>query len=169
MGRLRKHGLEEHEEPINNGLLFRHQDQEVESVTVDLSQLNEETKCPICFGKIKKARVSIVCGHRYCGDCIDHCMRLEIPGRRPEVRECPVCRAHMPSRRSAKEDPNFDFLLRALYGDVTEYEQQEEVVMQEELKQHQGALAQEMEHMRTTKAHQIAAAQAYRVTKKRRT
>uniref|UniRef100_A0A6U2GPK9 RING-type domain-containing protein n=1 Tax=Chlamydomonas euryale TaxID=1486919 RepID=A0A6U2GPK9_9CHLO len=48
---------------------------------VALGALSSETRCPICYGKLKHTRVSLVCGHRYCAECIDHCMRLEIAGR----------------------------------------------------------------------------------------
>jgi hypothetical protein len=173
MGQVKKHNLRKGAEDslvknFSNNYDLADEAIEERGVLVDLRKLNEETKCPICFGKIKRARVSIVCGHRYCGDCIDHCMRLEIPGRKPEVRECPVCRAHMPSRRSAKEDPNFDLLMKALYDNVAEYEEKEEALMQEDLKKHHDALAQEMKHMQTAQEHQVAAVQASKICRKRR-
>eukprot|EP00197_Chlamydomonas_leiostraca_P006175 CAMPEP_0202859606 /NCGR_PEP_ID=MMETSP1391-20130828/1648_1 /ASSEMBLY_ACC=CAM_ASM_000867 /TAXON_ID=1034604 /ORGANISM="Chlamydomonas leiostraca, Strain SAG 11-49" /LENGTH=197 /DNA_ID=CAMNT_0049538655 /DNA_START=77 /DNA_END=666 /DNA_ORIENTATION=+ len=100
------------------------------TVGVNLEELENLTRCPICYGKIKSARVSTVCLHRFCAQCIDRALRCcDLPGRPPEAKECPVCRAHMHSRRDAKRDPRFDVLMRALYGDVAAYEAAEEEAM----------------------------------------
>ena len=40
--------------------------------------------------------------------------------------ECPACRTHCASRRSLRDDPNYDALILALYPDIDKYE--EEVV-----------------------------------------
>ncbi|KAK4749799.1 hypothetical protein SAY87_027248 [Trapa incisa] len=47
--------------------------------------------------------------------------------------ECPACRTHCASRRSLRDDPNFDALIAALYPDIDRYEE-EELAMHEEEK-----------------------------------
>lgn len=36
--------------------------------------------------------------------------------------ECPACRTHCASRRSLRDDPNYDALIAALYPDIDKYE-----------------------------------------------
>jgi hypothetical protein len=38
--------------------------------------------------------------------------------------ECPACRTHCKSRRSLRDDPNFDALILALYPDIDKYEEE---------------------------------------------
>ncbi|XP_061355591.1 putative E3 ubiquitin-protein ligase RING1a isoform X2 [Gastrolobium bilobum] len=58
------------------------------------------------------------CLHRFCRECIDKSMRLG-------NNECPACRTHCASRRSLRDDPNFDALIAALYSDIEKYEEEE--------------------------------------------
>jgi len=37
--------------------------------------------------------------------------------------ECPACRTHCASRRSLRDDPNYDSLIAALYPDIEKYEE----------------------------------------------
>lgn len=79
-------------------------------------------------GKIKKARVATTCLHRFCADCIERWLRDETSGRErqaDDIKYCPACRTPVRSRRDFRPDANFDQLMRALYGDVAEYEQAE--------------------------------------------
>ncbi|RZC46554.1 hypothetical protein C5167_039495 [Papaver somniferum] len=39
--------------------------------------------------------------------------------------ECPACRTHCASRRSLRDDPNYDILIATLYPDIDEYEEKE--------------------------------------------
>lgn len=41
--------------------------------------------------------------------------------------ECPACRTHCASRRSLRDDPNYDALIAALYPDIDKYEKEVEV------------------------------------------
>lgn len=116
-------------------------------VPVALAQLKEETRCPICYGTIKNARVA-GCLHRYCSDCIGQCLRAEIPGRPAETKECPVCRAHLGSRRAAREDPLLDAIVQALYGDVLLYEAEEEKLIDEDVKRVMKLKEKEFEQLR---------------------
>ncbi|TKY66142.1 putative E3 ubiquitin-protein ligase RING1a [Spatholobus suberectus] len=68
---------------------------------------------------IRKTRAVMECMHRFCRDCIEKSFRLG-------NNECPACRTHCSSRRSLREDPNFDALISILYPNIDEYE--EEVV-----------------------------------------
>lgn len=42
--------------------------------------------------------------------------------------ECPACRTHCASRRSLRDDPNYDALIAALYPDIEKYEEEVDVV-----------------------------------------
>ncbi|EFJ39992.1 hypothetical protein VOLCADRAFT_108389 [Volvox carteri f. nagariensis] len=85
-------------------------------------RLAGKTVVLVCCGILKETVTSTVCLHRFCAACIDKCLA----GRPPQHKDCPVCRANLHSRRSLRPDPNFDRLLRALYGDVVVYGQQED-------------------------------------------
>uniref|UniRef100_A0A7R9YYR5 Uncharacterized protein n=1 Tax=Chlamydomonas euryale TaxID=1486919 RepID=A0A7R9YYR5_9CHLO len=89
-------------------------------------------------------------------------MRLEIAGRPKDMRECPVCRAHMHSRRTARTDEQFDFLMQGLYGDVAAYERQEEALADAERATHAAEHAACAEAMREAQLAQKEAATAAR-------
>jgi E3 ubiquitin-protein ligase RNF1/2 len=59
------------------------------------------------------------CMHRFCGDCIQRCLR---GGK----QECPACRQHVPSKRSLRRDHAFDALIKQVYSDIDRYEEMEE-------------------------------------------
>ncbi|KAJ6793839.1 putative E3 ubiquitin-protein ligase RING1a [Iris pallida] len=65
------------------------------------------------------------CLHRFCRECIDKSMRLG-------NNECPACRTHCASRRSLRDDPNYDALIAALYPDIDKYEEEELAFHEEE-------------------------------------
>ncbi|KAK4758935.1 hypothetical protein SAY87_020236 [Trapa incisa] len=96
-----------------------------EFVYVDLSEIRKDVQCPICLGIIKKTRTVMDCLHRFCRECIDKSMRLG-------NNECPACRKHCASRRSLRDDPNFDALIAALYPDIDKYEEEELAFHEEE-------------------------------------
>ncbi|XP_047967619.1 putative E3 ubiquitin-protein ligase RING1a isoform X3 [Salvia hispanica] len=79
------------------------------------------------------------CLHRFCRECIDKSMRLG-------NNECPACRTHCASRRSLRDDPNYDALIAALYPDIDKYEEEQELAFHEEErarnKQIQASIAQ---------------------------
>ncbi|KAK1394648.1 E3 ubiquitin-protein ligase RING1 [Heracleum sosnowskyi] len=87
-------------------------------ITVPLADIRKEVQCPICLGIIRKTRTVMECLHRFCRECIDKSMRLG-------NNECPACRTHCASRRSLRDDPNFDALISALYPDIDKYEEEE--------------------------------------------
>ncbi|XP_021894278.1 putative E3 ubiquitin-protein ligase RING1a isoform X2 [Carica papaya] len=93
-------------------------DEKPEYVLVELPEIRKEVQCPICLGIIKKTRTVMDCLHRFCRDCIDKSIRLG-------NNECPACRKHCASRRSLRDDPNFDALIAALYPDIAKYEEEE--------------------------------------------
>lgn len=49
------------------------------------------------------------CLHRFCGECINKCIRFG-------MKECPSCRKSIPSRRSLRRDTNFDQLVNSMVG-----------------------------------------------------
>ncbi|KAH9797062.1 RING-type domain-containing protein [Citrus sinensis] len=88
-----------------------------EFVIVKLSDIRKEVQCPICLGIIRKTRTVMECLHRFCRECIDKAMRLG-------NNECPACRTHCASRRSLRDDLNYDALIAALYPDIDKYEEE---------------------------------------------
>ncbi|KAJ9136139.1 hypothetical protein P3X46_033247 [Hevea brasiliensis] len=96
-----------------------------EYVVVKLSEIRKEVQCPICLGIIRKTRTVMECLHRFCRECIDKSMRLG-------NNECPACRTHCASRRSLRDDPNYDALIAALYPDIDKYEEEELAFHEEE-------------------------------------
>jgi len=88
-------------------------------VRIPLKVLGPEFHCPVCLGYMKKTSIVMECLHRFCGECIQKCLRL---GK----KECPSCRIHIPSRRSLRPDPNFDDLINNIYGDIDALEDYEE-------------------------------------------
>ncbi|XP_022927385.1 putative E3 ubiquitin-protein ligase RING1a [Cucurbita pepo subsp. pepo] len=109
-----------------------------EFIVVKLSDIRKEVQCPICLGIIRKTRTVMECLHRFCRECIDKSMRLG-------NNECPACRTHCASRRSLRDDPNYDSLIAALYPDIEKYEEDELAFREEERirnKQIQASIAQ---------------------------
>ncbi|TVU46432.1 hypothetical protein EJB05_05969 [Eragrostis curvula] len=97
----------------------------LEFVPVKLTDIRKEVQCPICLGIIRKTRTVMECLHRFCRECIDKSMRLG-------NNECPACRTHCASRRSLRDDPNYDALISALYPDIDKYEEEELAFNEEE-------------------------------------
>ncbi|XP_075487084.1 putative E3 ubiquitin-protein ligase RING1a isoform X1 [Primulina tabacum] len=109
-----------------------------EFIIVKLAEIRKEVQCPICLGIIRKTRTVMECLHRFCRECIDKSMRLG-------NNECPACRTHCASRRSLRDDPNYDALIAALYPDIDKYEEEELAFHEEEKarnKQIQASIAQ---------------------------
>ncbi|KAL8192466.1 hypothetical protein R6Q57_027651 [Mikania cordata] len=109
-----------------------------EFVYVNLAEVRKDVQCPICLGIIRKTRKVMECLHRFCRECIDKSMRLG-------NNECPACRAHCASRRSLRDDPNFDALIALLYPDIDKYEAEELAFSDDEKarnKQIQASIAQ---------------------------
>ncbi|XP_057538443.1 putative E3 ubiquitin-protein ligase RING1a [Amaranthus tricolor] len=107
-------------------------------VLVRLSDIRKEVQCPICLGIIRKTRTVMECLHRFCRECIDKSMRMG-------NNECPACRTHCASRRSLRDDPNYDALISAIYPDIDQYEEEELAFQEDERarnKQIQAAIAQ---------------------------
>ncbi|KAK8629369.1 hypothetical protein V6N13_078211 [Hibiscus sabdariffa] len=107
-------------------------------VTIKLSDIRKEVQCPICLGIIRKTRTVMECLHRFCRECIDKSMRMG-------NNECPACRTHCASRRSLRDDPNYDALIAALYSDIDKLEEEEFTLHEEEKarnKQIQASIAQ---------------------------
>ncbi|GMH15828.1 hypothetical protein Nepgr_017669 [Nepenthes gracilis] len=96
-----------------------------EFILVRLPDIRKEVQCPICLGIIKKTRTVMECLHRFCRECIDKSMRMG-------NNECPACRTHCASRRSLRDDPNYDALIAALYPDIDQYEEEELAFHEEE-------------------------------------
>ncbi|XP_061371441.1 putative E3 ubiquitin-protein ligase RING1a isoform X2 [Gastrolobium bilobum] len=117
------------------------EEDEDEYVSIKLSDIRKEVQCPICLGIIRKTRTVMECLHRFCRECIDKSMRLG-------NNECPACRTHCASRRSLRDDPNYDALIAALYPDIDKYEEEELALHEDEMahnKQIQDSIAQTLQ------------------------
>ncbi|XP_056171487.1 putative E3 ubiquitin-protein ligase RING1a isoform X3 [Syzygium oleosum] len=129
---------EEEEDEDSQGSPSSSSEEKPEFVYVKLSDIRKDVQCPICLGIIRKTRTVMECLHRFCRECIDKSMRLG-------NNECPACRTHCASRRSLRDDPNFDALIAALYPDIDKYEEEELAFHEEERnrnKQIQASIAQ---------------------------
>jgi len=84
-----------------------------------LNSLNHLFQCPVCLGYMKKTFIVMECLHRFCGGCIQKCLRV---GK----KECPSCRVHIPSRRSLRPDSNYDALITKIFGDIEALESVED-------------------------------------------
>ncbi|KAL0398569.1 UNVERIFIED_CONTAM: putative E3 ubiquitin-protein ligase RING1a [Sesamum radiatum] len=89
------------------------------------SEDNNQKETDDDCGIIRKTRTVMECLHRFCRECIDKSMRLG-------NNECPACRTHCASRRSLRDDPNYDALIAALYPDIDKYEEEELAFHEEE-------------------------------------
>ncbi|XP_050898073.1 putative E3 ubiquitin-protein ligase RING1a isoform X1 [Lathyrus oleraceus] len=120
----------EEEEEEEEGEEEEEEEEEVEEryLMVDLSSLRKEIECPICLGIIRNTSTVMECMHRFCRDCIHKSIRLG-------NNECPVCRAHCPSRRSLRDDPTYDALIQVICPDIDKYEKEELALMKQELDQ----------------------------------
>ncbi|KAL0407387.1 UNVERIFIED_CONTAM: putative E3 ubiquitin-protein ligase RING1a [Sesamum latifolium] len=132
----------DHEQPENaydsEGSSYSSSGEKDEFIVVKLAEIRKEVQCPICLGIIRKTRTVMECLHRFCRECIDKSMRLG-------NNECPACRTHCASRRSLRDDPNYDALIAALYPDIDKYEEEELAFHEEEIarnKQIQASIAQ---------------------------
>ena len=88
-------------------------------VSISSRYVNMELTCPVCLRLLHKTEIVMECLHRFCGECIQKCLRV---GK----NECPSCRIHVPSRRSLRPDPNFDALIARIYPDIDAFERYEE-------------------------------------------
>ncbi|XP_057954421.1 putative E3 ubiquitin-protein ligase RING1a isoform X2 [Malania oleifera] len=129
---------EEQDDDDSDGSPSSSSEEQPEFVYVELPNIRKDVQCPICLGIIKKTRTVMECLHRFCRECIDKSMRLG-------NNECPACRTHCASRRSLRDDPNYDALIAALYPDIEKYEEEELAFHEEEKnrnKQIQASIAQ---------------------------
>lgn len=94
------------------------------SKTLPVRVLNADLTCPICLGIIRQTTVVMECLHRFCRDCIQKSLRLT-------NKECPSCRIHIPSKRSLRDDLNFDALIQKIYPNVDEFEEKENHLIEE--------------------------------------
>ncbi|KAI5386657.1 hypothetical protein KIW84_072980 [Lathyrus oleraceus] len=118
----------EEEEEEEEGEEEEEEEEVEEYLMVDLSSLRKEIECPICLGIIRNTSTVMECMHRFCRDCIHKSIRLG-------NNECPVCRAHCPSRRSLRDDPTYDALIQVICPDIDKYEKEELALMKQELDQ----------------------------------
>lgn len=101
--------------------LHRKPRQQVEGQVLErpLHMINAELTCPVCLGTMRNTMIVMECLHRFCGECIQKSLRI---GR----KECPSCRIHVPSRRSLRQDTNFDAIIQKIHPNLAKELQSEE-------------------------------------------
>lgn len=90
-------------------------------VSIPTSIAHSGITCPICLGVITSCMTVKECMHRFCQECINTALRLG-------QKECPSCRVHCPTRRSLREDLEFDALVAVLVPDISTMEKKAEEV-----------------------------------------
>ncbi|CDW60931.1 zf-RING 2 domain containing protein [Trichuris trichiura] len=78
-----------------------------EVVVIFPRTLRAELTCPICLDILKETVRSKECLHRFCKECIGRALRTG-------NRECPTCRAKLPSKRSLVPDPTYDSIINII-------------------------------------------------------
>ncbi len=76
-------------------------------VKCSLKSLDPEFQCVICLQYMDDPMIVMDCLHRFCGECIQKCLRFG-----NQKRECPTCRAPIPSRRSLRRDVKWNAVIQ---------------------------------------------------------
>ncbi|XP_072163094.1 E3 ubiquitin-protein ligase RING2-like [Diadema setosum] len=98
-------------------------------IAVSPRSLHSELMCPICLDMLKNTYTTKECLHRFCQDCITTALRSG-------NKECPTCRKKLVSKRSLRQDRNFDDLISKIYPSRDEYEAHQERVLAKLTKNH---------------------------------
>ncbi|CUV07734.1 unnamed protein product [Cryptosporidium hominis] len=97
--------------------------------TLGENDLYSDFNCLICFRILQRTMVVKDCLHRFCGECIEKCVRIGL-------RECPQCRLHIASRRSLRNDSIMDTLTLRLFPEASEFERRhQEILISNNIKQ----------------------------------
>ena len=88
-------------------------------VQVPLESLRGDMNCPICLSILRNTSMTLECSHRFCKSCIEQSLRMN-------SHDCPSCRIKVTTRRSLRDDSRFDNLIKAIYGDLNNFEKREE-------------------------------------------
>ncbi|KAH8582095.1 RING finger containing [Cryptosporidium sp. chipmunk genotype I] len=97
--------------------------------TLGENDLYSDFNCLICFRILQRTMVVKDCLHRFCGECIEKCVRIGL-------RECPQCRLHIASRRSLRNDSIMDTLTFRLFPEAGEFERKhQEILISNNIKQ----------------------------------
>ena len=76
------------------------------SVLASLKKFREEAfECPVCLEPCTDTLVNPECNHRFCKNCIIK------ESLHKCNHECPTCRAHIPTCRTCRRDPQFDHIV----------------------------------------------------------
>ncbi|OII73617.1 RING finger containing protein [Cryptosporidium ubiquitum] len=102
--------------------------------TLGENDLYSDFNCLICFSILQRTMVVKDCLHRFCGECIEKCVRIGL-------RECPQCRLHIASRRSLRNDSIMDTLTFRLFPEANEFEKKhQEILISNNIKQFKNIL-----------------------------
>lgn len=99
------------------------------TIRIPLKLLDPEFQCVICLQYMNDPMIVMDCLHRFCGECIQKCLRLGA-----KRNECPTCRAPIPSRRSLRRDCKWNALIQHIIV-LNQQKQQLQHGRDEQLKQ----------------------------------
>ncbi len=73
-------------------------------VTTLMKSDNANVECQICLGPMEDTHISPDCLHRFCGNCFKESLRKC-------GTECPMCRTYLSTKRSLRQDRDYDILV----------------------------------------------------------
>ncbi|KAH9249536.1 hypothetical protein BASA81_012709 [Batrachochytrium salamandrivorans] len=94
---------------------------------VPLDSLKADTHCGVCLGVLLSCTLGPCC-HRLCKDCFETWIRVG------DNHVCPACRKPINTKRVLRPDARFDGLIRQMFGDVDEFREQENSLIQTDLR-----------------------------------
>lgn len=86
-----------------------------QEAAIPFSHFKSSISCPICHEVITEATTLKKCLHRFCGSCLELFFTTSNTSNASNsVRNCPVCRCHLPSKREKHADENFRIIIQQL-------------------------------------------------------
>ena len=77
------------------------------------NELQDDLQCPVCFNPMKDPCIVPECCHRFCYGCIENAIAKC-------GKECPICRARIPSKRDLRRDELFGKIAEVVCGQEDE-------------------------------------------------
>ena len=86
------------------------------AVGISRDKFYKDFSCPICLEKLDKTCTIMACLHRFCYECLVRTLRSS--SNTGPNSECPLCRAHVASKRASRPDHHFDILVDLFSNDI---------------------------------------------------
>lgn len=89
------------------------------TITLDLDdELRKEIRCVICMDIPINSHTSEKCIHRLCHECW-------LRNMKEERKECPLCRAVLPTKRHLRANDHFDKLMRVMFPNRATFDEED--------------------------------------------